>query len=109
MSERNLPFAGLCDLLRHVLGHLGALPGPQQAALAAALAIGPAVRADRFAICAATLSLLGEPAVQRPVLAVVDDVHWLDAASAQALEFTARRLSHDAIGLVTTVRVDVPS
>ena len=108
-SERNLPFAGLCDLLRPVLGHLGALPGPQRAALAAALAIGPAVQADRFASCAATLSLLGEAAVRRPVLAVVDDVHWLDAASAQALEFTARRLSHDAIGLVIAVRADAPS
>jgi DNA-binding NarL/FixJ family response regulator len=109
MSERNLPFAGLCDLLRPVLGHLGALPRPQRAALAAALAIGPAVRADRFAICAATLSLLGEAAARRPVLAVVDDVHWLDAASAQALEFTARRLSHDAIGLLIAARIDVPS
>ena len=109
MSERNLPFAGLCDLLRPVLRHLPGLPGPQQAALGTALAIGPTVRTDRFAICAATLGLLGEAAVRRPVLAVVDDMHWLDAASAQALEFTARRLSHDAIGLIIAVRTDVPS
>ena len=108
-SEQNLPFAGLCDLLRPVLGHLGELPGPQRAALAAALAIGPAVSADRFAICAATLSLLGEAAVRQPVLAVVDDVHWLDAASAQALEFTARRLSADAIGLLIAIRSGVAS
>jgi len=108
-SERNLPFAGLSDLLRPVLGHLGALPRPQRAALAGALAIGPAVSAERFAVCAATLSLLGEAAADQPVLALVDDMHWLDAASAQALEFTARRLSADAIGLVTAVRSGVPS
>jgi len=107
-SERNLPFAGLSDLLRPVLGHLDALPGTQRTALAAALAIGPAVSADRFAICAATLSLLGEAAARRPFLAVVDDVHWLDAASAQALEFAARRLSHDAVGLVIALRTGVP-
>ncbi len=107
-SERNLPFAGLSDLLRPVLGHLDALPGTQRTALAAALAIGPAVSADRFAICAATLSLLGEAAVRRPFLAVVDDVHWLDAASAQALEFAARRLSDDAIGLIIALRTGAP-
>src|ERR1700761_1756667 len=107
-SEGNLPFAGLSDLLRPVIGHLDALPGTQRTALAAALAIGPAVSADRFAICTATLSLLGEAAVQRPVLAVVDDVHWVDAASSQVLEFIARRLSHDAIGLVIALRTGVP-
>jgi DNA-binding NarL/FixJ family response regulator len=108
-SERNLPFAGLSDLLHPILGHLGALPGRQRAALAGALAIGPPVSADRFAICAATLNLLGEATARQPVLAVVDDMHWLDAASAKALEFTARRLCQEAIGLVIAVRTDVPS
>jgi DNA-binding NarL/FixJ family response regulator len=103
-SERNLPFAGLGGLVRPILEYLDALPGPQRAALAGALAIGSPVSADRFAICAATLSLLGEAAASQPVLAVVDDMHWLDAASAQALEFTARRLDHEAIGLVIAIR-----
>ena len=103
-SERNLPFAGLANLVRPILGHLGALPGPQREALAGALAIGPAVSVDRFAICIATLSLLALAAVRQPILAVVDDMHWLDAASAQVLEFTARRLDHEAIGLVIAVR-----
>ena len=89
-SEQNLPFAGLANLVRPVLGDLDALPGPQRAALASALAIGPAVSADPFAICAATLSLLTAAAARQPLLAVVDDMHWLDAASAQAIEFTVR-------------------
>jgi DNA-binding NarL/FixJ family response regulator len=103
-SERNLPFAALADLVRPILAHLGALPGPQREALAGALAIGPAVSADRFAICVATLSLLALATARRPVLAVVDDMHWLDAASAQVLEFTARRLDHEAVGLVIALR-----
>src|ERR1039457_2173808 len=70
-AEQNLPFAGLADLAGPILGYLEALPGPQRAALAGALAVGPVARADRFAICAATFSLLSAAAATRPVLAVV--------------------------------------
>jgi DNA-binding CsgD family transcriptional regulator len=104
-SERNLPFAGLSELTRPILGYLDALPGPQRAALAGALAIGPPLPADRFGVCAATLSLLCEAAARQPVLAIVDDAHWLDAASAQALEFTARRLGGEAIGMILATRL----
>ena len=108
-SEQNLPFAGLAGLVRPVLGYLDTLPLRQRSALAGALAVGPAAPADRFAVCAAALSLLGAAAAERPVLAVVDDAHWLDAASAQAVEFTARRLGTEAIGLLVAVRDGVPS
>jgi len=103
-SEQNLPFAGLAGLVGPVVEYLGALPDRQRAALAGALAVGPAAPADPFVICAATLSLLAAAAAERPVLAIVDDAHWLDAASAQAVEFTARRLGTEAIGLVVAVR-----
>ena len=38
------------------------------------------------------------------MLCVVDDAHWLDAASRDALLFTARRLSRERIALVFTAR-----
>lgn len=69
-----------------------------------ALAVGPAEPAEPFVICAATLGVLAAAAAERPVLAVVDDAHWLDAASAQAVEFTARRLGAEGIGLVVAMR-----
>lgn len=74
-AEQDLPFAGLADLLSPVLNYLDGLPGPQHAALASALAVGPVVPADPFAICAATLRLLSTAAARQPVLAVVDDAH----------------------------------
>src|SRR3954469_21192885 len=40
-SEAAIPFGGLADLLHPVLHLLPELPGPQSAALAGALAIGP--------------------------------------------------------------------
>src|SRR5215472_587401 len=108
-SEQDLPFAGLADLVGPILGHLGALPGPQRAALAGALAVGPVVPGGRFPVCAATLRLLSAAAAQRPVLVVVDDGHWLDVASVQVLEFCAHRLGQEAIGLIVAARPDSSS
>ncbi|HTO26139.1 MAG TPA: ATP-binding protein, partial [Gaiellaceae bacterium] len=58
-SEAEVPFAGLSELLRPALDALDRIPAPQAAALTGALALGPPGGAqDRFAIGAATLSLL---------------------------------------------------
>src|ERR1700730_11204079 len=76
--ETELPFAALADLLHPVLGYIDEIPSPQAAALNAALALGPPAGGDRFTTCAATLSVLAAAAERSPLLAVVDDVHWLD-------------------------------
>src|SRR3954452_25306665 len=86
-SESAIPFGGLSDLLRPVLHLLPELPGPQSAALAGALALGPPAAADRFAIAAAALTILPLAAPDGPLLCVVDDAYWLDASSAEALVF----------------------
>jgi predicted ATPase len=57
-SEAHVPFAGLFELLRPALAGLDHIPGPQAAALEGALALRPSGAQDRFAIGAATLSLL---------------------------------------------------
>ena len=103
-AESELPFAGLADLLHPLLGRLDELPPPQAAALAGALAIGPPTAGDRFAAAAGTLSLLGRAGETRPVVAVVDDAHWLDDASRQALLFAARRLADDHVVLLIGTR-----
>ena len=103
-SEAQIPFGGLFELLRPALGSLGRIPPPQAEALEGALALRPARGEDRFAIGAATLSLLAAHAESSPVLAVVDDAHWLDGSSANALLFAARRLVGDPIAIVLAVR-----
>jgi DNA-binding CsgD family transcriptional regulator len=107
-GEERLAFAALGDLLGPVLGHLGELPGPQEAALRAALGLGPPVVPDRFAAYAATLGLITAAARRGPLLIVVDDVHWIDTPSAEALGFCARRLGDDPVGLVIATRADEP-
>ena len=103
-AESELPFAGLADLFRPILRTRERLPARQREALDGALALGPAVAGDRFAVAAATLSLLAAAAEDAPVLAVVDDAHWLDAPSRLALIFAARRLVSEGVVLVLAMR-----
>ena len=88
---------------------LGSVPEAQAEALSAALGWGPASGSgDRFLIGAATLSLLASESSRTPLLIAVDDVQWVDAESADALAFAARRLGHDRVAVVMTHRVGVP-
>jgi DNA-binding CsgD family transcriptional regulator len=103
-SEAYIPFAALFELLRPALGDLDRLPGPQAAALESALAIRPAEAHDRFAVGAATLSLLAAHAEPAPLAVLVDDVQWLDGSSADALRFALRRLVADPIAVVLAAR-----
>jgi hypothetical protein len=57
----------------------------------------------------AVLSLLAEVAEDGPVLCLVDDVHWLDRASADALVFAARRLDAEGVAVIFAVRDDEAS
>jgi DNA-binding CsgD family transcriptional regulator len=102
--ESELPFVALADLVRPALASIDALPARQAAAIRGALALGPPVESDRFAVAAATLSLLATVAERQPVLAVVDDAHWIDAASREALLFAARRLAADPVLVIFAVR-----
>ena len=51
------------------------------------------------------MSLLSEVAKAQPLVCLIDDVQWLDQASAQVLAFVARRLGTESVGLVFGARV----
>jgi DNA-binding CsgD family transcriptional regulator len=103
-SEAQIPFASLLELIRPALAELERIPEPQAIALEAALALRPAPVQERFAVGAATLSLLAAYAEHGPVAVLVDDAHWLDVPSAQALLFAFRRLVADPIAVLIAVR-----
>jgi hypothetical protein len=103
-SESPLAFAALQRLLRPVMHCADRLPELQARALRAALGEGTGGDADRFLVFLAALSVLAEAAEDRPVLALVDDAHWLDEASAAALLFVARRLDNERIALLFGAR-----
>ncbi len=103
-SEAELPFAGLQALLGPLVVHLSEIPEPQARALSAALALEASANVNRLAVYAGALSLLGVASERVPLLVVVDDAHWLDRPSAEALTFAARRLTAESLALLFAVR-----
>jgi DNA-binding CsgD family transcriptional regulator/tetratricopeptide (TPR) repeat protein len=103
-SEMELAFAGLHQLCGPMLGSLAHLPEPQRAAIDTAFGLGTGDVPDRFLVGLALLGLLSEVAREQPLVCLVDDVQWLDRASAQALGFVARRLLAESVALVFVVR-----
>jgi DNA-binding CsgD family transcriptional regulator len=99
-AEAGLAFSALADLLRPVMPLAEAIPPVQANALRTSFALEPAVPPTPYASAAATLSLLGAAAEAAPLLGVVDDAQWLDAPSADALLFAARRLDSEGIVLL---------
>jgi DNA-binding CsgD family transcriptional regulator len=105
-AESTLAFAALHRLLRPALDRVAAVPAPQQRALRVAFGEEEGDRIDPFLVSLGTLSLLTEVAEDRPVLCLVDDLQWLDAASRDALLFVARRLLAEPVAMVFAVRDD---
>src|SRR5215475_4207065 len=103
-SEMELAFAGLHLLCAPLLDRLERLPGPQRDALGVAFGLREGGAPDRFLVGLAVLTLLAEVAEERPLLCVVDDAQWLDAASAQVLVFAAWRLLAEPVGLMFAAR-----
>ncbi|PRY14095.1 helix-turn-helix transcriptional regulator [Kineococcus rhizosphaerae] len=105
-GEAATGFAGLHELLHPALDQVDALPPRQRSALLTALGLQAGPSPDRLLIGLAVLGLLEEAAATRPVLLHVEDAHWLDASTAEAVAFVARRLGAAPVLLVATVRRD---
>jgi DNA-binding CsgD family transcriptional regulator len=102
--ESDLGHATLHRLLLPVLDWTDRLPEPQARALGVVFGQATGPVPDRFLLALATLSLLSEVAGERPVLCLVDDAHWADAPSLDALAFVARRLDAEPVALLLAAR-----
>jgi DNA-binding NarL/FixJ family response regulator len=106
-SEAQLSYAALADLVDEVFDDTCAtLPPVQERALAAALlrtdaADGASARTTGTAV----VSVLAALAEREPVVVALDDLQWLDPASAEALAFAARRLP-PRVGLLAARRAE---
>jgi DNA-binding CsgD family transcriptional regulator/tetratricopeptide (TPR) repeat protein len=103
-AEAPLAFAALHRLLRPVTRLRRGLPEPQARALRVAFGEEEGASVEPFLVGVATLSILSAAAEENAVLCVVDDAHWLDAATAGALLFCAHRLGADRVALVFAAR-----
>jgi DNA-binding CsgD family transcriptional regulator len=103
--EAGLPFSGLHQLTLPLHEEFSGLPARHRGALNAALGFGPGAALDRMVVCNAVLSLLWRSAAARPLLLIVDDLQWLDRATATVLGFAARRLARQRAGFLGAVRL----
>jgi DNA-binding CsgD family transcriptional regulator len=103
-AEHEFPFAGLHQLLRPCLDLLDRLPEPQAAALRGAFGLTFDPVRSRYLVSLGLLSLLAEASEQAPVLCLIDDVHWLDHPSREALVFAARRLEAEPVAVLMAAR-----
>jgi len=103
-SEAHLPFAGLHQLLRPILHDIERLPAPYASALRSAFGLSDESVTSPFLSAMSILQLLGECAERAPLLLLVDDAQWLDASTASALAFVARRLESDPVLMIASIR-----
>jgi DNA-binding CsgD family transcriptional regulator len=103
-SEMTLSFAALHQLLVPLLQGLNRLPMPQRNALRTAFGEVGGGPPDRFLVGLATLTLLADAALERPLLILIDDAQWLDRESAEVLAFVARRLHADRVAVLFAIQ-----
>jgi len=111
-AEAQLSFAGLADLLDGAgAGMLAGLPVPQRWALEVAVrrAEPDLTPPEPLAIAAGLLGVLRVAAGAGPVLVAVDDLPWLDGASAAAVVFAARRLAGEDVRFLVARRSGRPT
>ena len=105
--EADLPYAGLHQLCRSLVGSIDALPRPQADALGAAFGLSSGETSDPYLVGLAVLGLWSEVGAERPLLCVVDDAQWLDLQTLNTLAFVARRLHADSVALAMASRTTI--
>ncbi len=111
-AEAQLSFAALIDLCDGIDPEaLDGLPAPQRSALDVALLRAEPAGAppEPHAIALGLLNALRALAAREPLLVAIDDVQWLDAPSAEALAFVARRLETEPIAFLLAKRPGRPT
>jgi DNA-binding CsgD family transcriptional regulator len=89
-AEEDMAFglAAIVDLFEHADVDVGALLAEE----------------NPFARGRAVLTTLRRLAEKQPVVIAVDDLQWLDLASARALRYALRRLDREPVGVLATMR-----
>jgi DNA-binding CsgD family transcriptional regulator/tetratricopeptide (TPR) repeat protein len=102
--EAGMSFSGLNQVLLPLLDAVPKLPAVHRDALNVALGFGVGAPPSPLVVSNAALVLLRQAATARPMLVIIDDLPWLDRASAGVLSFVARRLEGSQVGLLGASR-----
>ena len=110
-AESSWSFTGLTDLLDTVADEvIPELPAPLGMALEVALLRRTPTDAEpaRRAVSFAALSALRVLVRRGPLVIAIDDVQWLDPASAEVLAFALRRMTAEPVTLLLAHRTETP-
>ncbi|WP_327287564.1 AAA family ATPase [Streptomyces sp. NBC_01198] len=102
--EADVSYSGLNQLLFPLAEFFGELDSAHRGALRTALGFDSGPPPDRLVVSSATLLLLRQVATANRLLLIVDDLPWLDRASAGVLAFVARRLAGSQVGFLGAMR-----
>lgn len=116
--DERQPYEGIADALRYSLPFVASLDlDPLRASIIAQLVPELAVWREgltdaspvdparqRLRLLDAMSECIGAMARPRPLLVIIEDLHWAGADTAAALAFLARRLSRSAVLLIGTYR-----
>ncbi|MFF7521621.1 AAA family ATPase [Streptomyces pseudovenezuelae] len=108
-AESELPFAGLHQFLYPLLSHLDRLDEAHRGVFDVVFGRAADTPPSVMTLGIAVLDLLSLAASQQPLLLVLDDGQWLDAASIEVCGFVGRRLTGSSVKLVVGLRSGVPS
>jgi DNA-binding NarL/FixJ family response regulator len=101
--EAEIDFSTLHQLLDPLRERAERLASHHRHALHQVFDLAPGPSPDPLVITA-VLALLRRVAAERPLLLLVDDVGWIDRASAAVLGFAARRMSDDPVVFLAAAR-----
>jgi len=102
--EADMTFSTLHQVLDPLQRTFVQLSADHQLALHVAVGLREGSIPEPLIVSTATLAVLRAAAADRPILVVVDDLPWVDRASAKVLTFVARRLAGSRIGFIAAAR-----
>jgi DNA-binding CsgD family transcriptional regulator len=107
--DTEVSFSGLSQILAPLHDRIGGLDDLYCQALTVVLGLGSGATPRPLVVANAVLSLLSSHAERQAVLVLVDDIQWLDRASAVVLAFIARRVAGRRICILgaTRTRFDI--
>ncbi|MFF3672006.1 helix-turn-helix transcriptional regulator [Microtetraspora malaysiensis] len=105
----DVSYSCLNQLFLPVEADIRRLPPELREALSVALGFGAGAPTDALLVCNAALLLVKGVAAEAPLALLVDDVQWIDRASAVVLGFVARRLQGIRAALLISARTGAVS